>query len=88
MLESLMNYVWDFGQLTELDEKNHIYSIIDSENIFKGRLAKESNSFVKSVVYQAHRFLRRNSPESGVSLRDIKRVIAIIKWAHGYLTLM
>ena len=43
---------------------------------------------MKSVVYQAHVFLRRKSPESGVSLRDIKRVVSIIKWAHKYLTMM
>jgi ABC-type cobalamin/Fe3+-siderophores transport system ATPase subunit len=58
VLESLLNYVWDFGQLTPEDEKDHIFSIIDSEEIFKnkkGKLdkdAKEGINFLKTCVYE------------------------------------
>ena len=83
VLESLLNYVWDFGSLTEKDEKDHIFSIIGSETIF-GENKNEEKDFLKNVVYQAHKFVR-NYEKGGVSLRDIKRVVKLVKWASSYL---
>jgi hypothetical protein len=85
VLESLLNYVWDFGMLTEKDEKNHIFSIIEAEPIF-GKAGKSEKDFLKNVVYEAHKFVR-NFEKGGVSLRDIKRVVNIVKWAHKYTQL-
>ena len=88
VLESLLNYVWDFGQLTEKDEKDHINSIISSENIFGGessKTKKDNTNFLFRCVFQAHKFVRKNEDKSGVSLRDIKRVTTIMKWSLDYM---
>lgn len=82
VLESLLLYVWDFGSLSEIDEKQHIFSIIEAEDIFgKEKIAEKD--FLKNVVYNAHKFVREQE-KGGVSLRDMKRIIKLTKWAYEY----
>lgn len=80
-----MLYVWDFGSLSEFDEKQHIFSIIEAEEIF-GKEKTAEKDFLKNVVYNAHKFVREQE-KGGVSLRDMKRIIKLVKWAHEYTKL-
>ena len=71
---SLLNYVIDFGELTEQDTKSYIESMIknyinDDNNI------EENSRLVKlavNTVKLCHFFIKNNSDSSSVSLRDIK----------------
>jgi hypothetical protein len=78
-----LNYVWDFGSLTKEDEKEHIFSIIEAETDIFGDNKGKEKGFLKNAVYEAHKFVREHE-KGGVSLRDIKRVVNIVKWAYNY----
>jgi hypothetical protein len=78
--ERLLNYIWDFGQLSEDDEQKHILSIICSEKIFDSAKDTAKEKRFSNMVYWAHKCVRDIEERSGVSLRDIKRVINLYKW--------
>ena len=89
----LLNFVFDFGNLKEEDEKKYIESII-----FKGlnELSKDFLLFgnddfndlldfsVKKVTL-AHKFIREKSFCAGVSLREIRRYIIIFGWFLSFI---
>jgi hypothetical protein len=78
--EKLLNYVWDFGQLSESDEKDHIKSMVSAEqNIFDSQENSRREKFI-TLVYKCHSTVRDIEERSGVSLRDVKRVIRLYKW--------
>jgi hypothetical protein len=77
--ERLINFIWDFGQLSDEDEYKHLVSIIQADNIFKEEEQDDLRRFC-NMVYCAHKFVRDIEERSGVSLRDIKRVLVIYKW--------
>lgn len=76
--ERLIDYVWDFGQLTEEDERSILRGIVQSEKLFENSPQKQ-DSF-GTVLYDCHKFVRDIEERSGVSLRDIKRVLRMYKW--------
>ena len=77
--ERLIDYVWDFGQLTETDEISILKGIIKAEKIFEAN-AKQSEDNYVATIYDSHKFVRDLEERSGVSLRDIKRVLVMYKW--------
>lgn len=81
--ERLIDYVWDFGQLTEDDEKEILKEIVRAEKLFKKADQKE-DSF-STVLYKCHEYVRGIEERSGVSLRDIKRVLRLYKWFSDVL---
>jgi hypothetical protein len=81
--ERLIDYVWDFGQLTEDDEKEILKEIVRAEKLFKKADQKE-DSF-SAVLYKCHSYVRGIEERSGVSLRDIKRVLRLYKWFQEIL---
>ena len=81
--ERLIDYVWDFGQLTEEDERSILRGIVQSEKLFENSPQKQ-DSF-GTVLYDCHSFVRDIEERSGVSLRDIKRVLLMYKWFSNVL---
>jgi hypothetical protein len=77
--ERLLNYIWDFGQLSEADEKKHIISMVAAEKLFLPTEEQKEAKFV-NMIYAAHKIVRNIEERSGVSLRDIKRVLTLYKW--------
>lgn len=75
--ERLIDYVWDFGTLSDKDEALYIRRMIDS--VFPGdnvmlRLLQE-------LLSVSQRFVRQlESVSYCVSLRDVQRCIILIKW--------
>jgi hypothetical protein len=99
--ERLLNLIWDFGQLSETDEANHIYSMVRSEKFFLFKnismvpaegeridpdmLNDEIVQQIKEkqltqLVFRCHTVVRGIEARSGVSLRDIKRVLIFFRW--------
>ena len=77
---SLINYVFDFGNLREEEEKKYINSFIQSflSNSFsQGENNKEIYNKIFKIlcdsVYECQTFIRDNSEVSSVSLREIQR---------------
>jgi hypothetical protein len=65
---SILNYVWDFGALTEENEKEYIKRMLKGE--------ERQIDILKEVVYISHFYIKDEveKNKSSVSLRDIKRV--------------
>ena len=75
---SLINYVFDFGNVKDEDEKKYIRKFIDTFLNEKFSVDDQVNyakilSIIVSAVYEAQKFIRNNSEISSVSLREIKR---------------
>lgn len=77
--ERLLNYIWDFGQLSEADEKKHIISMVAAEKLFLPNEEQKEAKFV-NMIYASHKIVRNIEERSGVSLRDIKRVLTLYAW--------
>ena len=75
---SLINYVFDFGNVKDEDEKKYIRKFV---NTFLNDRFSTTNmenftqilEIIISSVYEAQKFIRKNSEISAVSLREIKR---------------
>ena len=75
---SLLNYVFDFGNLEPNDEKKYIQSIVEKPiKNYESNLTKEQftkiHSFATQLVYKAQNFIRNHNEISSVSLREIRR---------------
>ena len=85
---SLLNFVFDFGNLTPEDEKNYIEKII-SEPI--GRLCKQEENFksihklAKMMISKAQNFIREKNDIASVSQREIRRFNIFYEFFYGYL---
>jgi len=81
----LLSIVWNFGSLTTEDEKDHIKSMVRAERIFSKSEADLKKQIVKEnklamLFFYAHMKVRNIEDKSGVSLRDVKRVLTFYKW--------
>jgi len=75
---SLINYVFDFGNVKDEDEKKYIRKFVNT--FLNDRFSTHNyENFTKileiiiSSVYEAQKFIRKNSEISAVSLREIRR---------------
>ena len=84
--ERILNYIWDFGQLSEDDEKRHIASMIAAEKLFTGENERSKSQQYLNLIYKSHLIVRGIEERSGVSLRDIKRVLTLYKWFCSQIT--
>jgi len=91
---SLLNFVFDFGNLTSEDEKSYIKSIIKEPiyhmfNENKGDLNKNDldkiHMFAKDMIVCAQNFIRDKNDVSSVSLREIRRFNIFYEFFFGYL---
>jgi hypothetical protein len=82
--ERLINFIWDFGQLSDKDEYKHLLSIIENAQIIPPSDIRGLRAFC-NMIYTAHKYVRDIEERSGVSLRDIKRVLTIYNWFRDTL---
>ena len=74
----LINYVFDFGNLKEEDEKKYIMKFINTFLNEKFSITNYMNyskilEIIVLAVYEAQKFIRNKSEISAVSLREIRR---------------
>ena len=90
---SLLNYVFDFGNLTTENEKKYIENMIQGplkkmcdENRIDEFSKKNLNEFTKSLIIISQNFIRDNNDISSVSLREIRRFNIFFEFFCQYLT--
>jgi len=80
----LLNYVFDFGSLTEKDELKYIESMISKHFIDEKIIIPQKENmidFLTKLINSSQIFIRKqNSEISSVSLRDVRRFIIFLKW--------
>ena len=80
MPHSLLNYVFDFGNLTPKDEKRYIISMV------KGKIVEEElYNLTTKLIITAQNFIREKNGVSSVSLREIRRFIIFYEFFLEYL---
>ena len=94
---SLLNFVFDFGSLTEKQENDYIRCIIKEsiEKIYyinnKSQLKIEDKKIYDlkklagDMIIEAHKFIRKFSDKSAVSLREIRRFNIFYEFFYDYL---
>lgn len=81
---SIINFIFDFGNLTIEDETKYIKSILldalkDEENL-------ETNlKLGTELIIQSQNFIRKKNDISSVSLREIRRFVILYKWFKKFL---
>ena len=79
--QSLLYYIFSFGSINEIDEKNYLHSII-------GKLFTKEEKILHEVtgdaISQCHRYLREMYDPSIVSLRDITRFSKCFEFFKNY----
>ena len=81
---SLINFIFDFGNLTIEDEMKYIKSILldalkDEENL------EENLKFGTELIIQSQNFIRNKNDISTVSLREIRRFVILYKWFTKFI---
>ena len=74
----LINYVFDFGNVKDEDEKKYIRKFVNTFLNEKFSINNYHNytkilEIIISAVYEAQKYIRKNSEISAVSLREIRR---------------
>jgi hypothetical protein len=71
--ETLMEYIWDFGSLTESDELRYIASMVSDIQL--------PIALLQELAAVSQCFMREKTDEvCSVSLRDIRRFVKLAKW--------
>ena len=95
---SLLNFVFDFGNLTEKDEENYIRCIIKESiekiyfkgnknmNIDNDQKLMQLKNLAGDLIIDAHKFIREFNDRSTVSLREIRRFNIFYEFFYAYLT--
>lgn len=74
--ERMVDYVWDFGSLSDADEVVYIRRMIDG--VFKADILLE---LLQDVLSMSQKFVRKKEDASySVSLRDVQRCKTLVKW--------
>ena len=92
---SLLNFVIDFGIISQEDEKKYIINIIEKSqkeffNKYKSNNYKE-NDFVKiyelavNMIVESQKYIRNRNEVSSVSLREIKRFNIFFEFFYDYI---
>ncbi len=73
--ETMIDYVLDFGFLTEKDEMSYIQRMVSS-----GDQANSNELLLARLLATSQMFVRKVEANFSVSLRDVSRCITLIKW--------
>jgi hypothetical protein len=79
--KTLEKYVWNFGSLSEEDERQYIETMANSKKEIMEKFSPVVQDLCK-IVFKVHRFVRNNdlSVSNPVSLRDIDRMFSLLPW--------
>ena len=81
---SLINFIFDFGNLTIEDETKYIKSILS--DALKGEENFEVNvKLGTELIIESQNFIRNKNDISSVSLREIRRFVIFYKWFIKFL---
>ena len=94
---SLLNFVFNFGNLNPKDEEEYIHNIIEQsqKKIFNKYKEKENlneNNFIeihklaKDLIITAQNYIRDKNDKSSVSLREIRRFSIFFEFFFKYLS--
>jgi hypothetical protein len=76
--ETILDYVWDYGSLSDDDERIYINTILSDMSGFLKEKAI-------ALVYEAQIFIRQAEGRYSVSLRDIERFKTLHEWFYKIL---
>ena len=92
---SLLNFVFDFGRVSDEDEKKYIINIIDEiqteyfkkykNETFTDEDFKNIKNLAVEMIVESQRFIRENNDVSSVSLREIRRFNIFFEFFYDYL---
>lgn len=71
--DNIIEYVWDFGALTEIDYTKYIKNMLTRAKI-------ENVEMMTAMIISCHKYFGENEDKSSVSLRDVSRFIILYKW--------
>ncbi len=71
--DNIIEYVWDFGALTEIDYTKYIKNMLTRAKI-------ENVEMMTAMIIACHKYFGENEDKSSVSLRDVSRFIILYKW--------
>ena len=80
---SLVNFVFDFGNLNDNDERKYIESMVTQANIEDKNLIKISIMLLSAC----QQYFRNHKEISSISLRNIRRFIILYSWFKNYFIL-
>ena len=73
--DSLFNFVWNFGQLSNEDEISYLNQMLRNS-----KMTEEVREVGLNCMIESHNFIRKKEGSGSVSLRDAKRFIVIYAW--------
>ena len=85
---SLLNFIFDFGNLRLEDKRKYIKNILFEEfsKIIETQTIRNNMiSIAENAVFKAQTFIRTNYEVSAVSLREIRRFIIIFNFFQNFL---
>ncbi|KAK3579949.1 hypothetical protein CHS0354_020846, partial [Potamilus streckersoni] len=80
--ETMVDYVWDFGSISEKDEEAYIHRM--NQNVFVN--SAKMDTLIADLLIMSQRVVREiEESESCVSLRDVNRCKLLTKWFQDFL---
>jgi hypothetical protein len=76
--DTILDYVWDYGSLSDEDERLYIETILSDLSGYK--------SLAINLVIEAQKFIKVAEGRYSVSLRDIERFRILYEWFFNILT--
>eukprot|EP00762_Andalucia_godoyi_P005385 ANDGO_08381.mRNA.1 Putative uncharacterized transmembrane protein DDB_G0290641 len=89
--ETMMEYVWDFGRLDDVEEERYIEAMVlkkiaDSEAMKNADFLQDNrNHLVVQLVIRAQRFVKAVEADAAVSLRDVNRFLLLLEFFSEHL---
>jgi hypothetical protein len=71
--DNIIEYVWDFGALSEIDYRKYITNMLIRSQI-------ENIEMITNMIIACHSYFAANEDISSVSLRDVSRFIILQNW--------
>ena len=81
---SLINFIFDFGNLTSEDEEKYIKSIL-SEALKNEENFETNLKLGSDLIKECQNFIRNKNDISSVSLREIRRFVILYNWFKKFL---
>ena len=81
--ETLLNYTWSFGQITEDKEKSYVDSRLKNSGALKNLgFTQDQLDLMNHCIIESQKYIRQKENSSSVSLRDVQRVIDIFVFLY------
>ena len=81
--ETMLEYVWDYGNLDDETEKTYIRATLSTYECFSKN--PDVLEVTIELVSESHKFLKQLEDVNSVSLRDIVRFARLFQWFNAYL---